>query len=120
MEFQMIPIFLLGLYILYVSYYYATPMFFLKVMLFLAHIRYRDIDILFEERRITVRFSRNGTEHVAERTVDEDLESRFWPMSLCSAFRKLLRDLRKGNLSECSPTGDEAEQNPMIQDQSED
>ena len=76
----MIPIFLLGLYILYVSYYYATPMFFLKVMLFIAHIRYRDIDIRFEERRILVRFSRDGMKHVVERAVDEDLESRFWPI----------------------------------------
>ena len=55
MGFQVIPLVMLGAYILYASYYYATPMFFLKVMLFYAHIKYRDIDIRFEERRITVR-----------------------------------------------------------------
>ena len=120
MELQMIPIFLLGLYILYVSYYYATPMFFLKVMLFIAHIRYRDIDIRFEERRILVRFSRDGMEHVVERAVDEDLESRFWPMSLCSAFRKLLKELRKGNLLEGSPDADGVDRNETVQDRTED
>ena len=100
MEFQFIPLIMLGLYVLYSSYYYATPMFFLKVMLFIAHIRYRDIDIRFEERKITVRFSRDGEEHVVERLVDEDLESRFWPMTVCSVFRGLLRDLRRGRLHE--------------------
>ena len=76
MGFQVIPLVMLGAYILYASYYYATPMFFLKVMLFFAHIKYRDIDIRFEERRITVRFTKDGEEHVVSRPVDEELESR--------------------------------------------
>ena len=103
MGFQLIPLAMLGAYILYASYYYATPMFFLKVMLFLAHIRYRDIDIHFEERRITARYSRDGEEHVVSCRVDEDLESRFWPMTACSAFRRMLRDIRKGRLCESDP-----------------
>ena len=100
MGFQIIPLAMLGAYLLYASYYYATPMFFLKVMLFLAHIRYRDIDIHFQERRIIVRFSKDGEEHVVVRPVDEELESRFWPMTACSAFRRLLGDIRKGRLYE--------------------
>ena len=120
MEFQMIPLFLLGLYILYVSYYYATPMFFLKVMLFLAHIRYRDVDIRIEERTITVRFSKDGEEQVVVRSIDEELESRFWPMTVCSAFRALLRDIRKGKLAEASPEVDETDKSAAIQDNAED
>jgi len=100
MGFQIIPLAMLGAYLLYASYYYATPMFFLKVMLFLAHIRYRDIDIHFQERRIIARFPKDGEEHVVVRPVDEELESRFWPMTVCSAFRCLLRDIRKGRLYE--------------------
>ena len=94
--FQMIPLVMLGAYLLYCSYYYATPMFFLKVMIFLAHIRYRDIEIRVDERSITVRLFRDGEERVAQRPVDEELESRFWPMTVCSEFRRLLADIRKG------------------------
>ena len=59
MGFQIIPLVMLGAYLLYASYYYAAPMFFLKVMLFLAHIRHRDIDICFEERRTIARFTKD-------------------------------------------------------------
>ena len=100
MGFQIIPLAMLGAYLLYASYYYATPMFFLKIMLFLAHIRHRDIDIHFEEKRIVARCTIEGEEHVVVRQVDEDLESRFWPMAVCSAFRHRLRDIRKGRLYE--------------------
>ena len=111
MGFQVIPLIMLGAYILYASYYYATPMFFLKVMLFFAHIKYRDIDIRFEERRITVRFTKDGEEHVVSRPVDEELESRFWPMTVCSAFRRLLMDIRKGRLYD-------SDLNPVVKDES--
>ena len=107
MGFQIIPLAMLGAYLLYASYYYATPMFFLKVMLFIAHIRYRDIDIHFQERRIIARFSKDGEEHVVVRPVDEELESRFWPMTVCSAFRHLLRDIRKGRLYEAETASEE-------------
>ena len=116
MGFQLIPLVMLGAYILYASYYYATPMFLLKVMLFFAHIRYRDIDIRFEERRITAYYSKDGEEHVAARPVDEDLDSRFWPMTACSAFRRLLGDIRKGRLNEVE-TG--AEESGVFRDQSD-
>ena len=119
MGFQVIPLVMLGAYILYASYYYATPMFFLKVMLFLAHIKYRDIDIRFEERRITVRFTKDGEEHVVSRPVDEELESRFWPMTVCSAFRRLLRDIRKGRLYEGNPDSDEHDRGRVIRDRSD-
>ena len=116
MGFQLIPLAMLGAYILYASYYYATPMFFLKVMLFLAHIRYRAIDIHFEERRITARYSRDGEEHVVSCRVDEDLESRFWPMTACSAFRRLLRDIRKGRLYDSDLNPDGKDESRTMQD----
>ncbi len=116
MGFQIIPLAMLGAYLLYASYYYATPMFFLKVMLFLAHIRHRDIDIRFEERRIIARFSKDGEEHVVVRPVDEELESRFWPMTVCSAFRRLLRDIRTGRLYDSEPNADEKDESKTVQD----
>ena len=119
MGFQIIPLAMLGAYLLYASYYYATPMFFLKVMLFLAHIRYRDIDIHFQERRIIVRFSKDGEEHVLVRPVDEELESRFWPMTVCSAFRHLLRDIRKGRLDDAETAGQEKAESNAIWDHSD-
>ena len=76
---QIIPLLTLTLYFFYMTYYYAAPMFFLKIMLFLAHIRHRDIDICFEERRIIARFTKDGEERVAVCTIDVNMESRFWP-----------------------------------------
>ena len=119
MGFQIIPLAMLGAYLLYASYYYATPMFFLKVMLFIAHIRYRDIDIHFQERRIIARFSKDGEEHVVVRPVDEELESRFWPMTVCSAFRHLLRDIRKGRLYEAGTASEEDGESGVIHDHSD-
>lgn len=116
MGFQVIPLVMLGAYILYASYYYATPMFILKVMLFYAHIKYRDIDIRFEERRITARFTKDGEEHVVSRPVDEELESRFWPMTVCSAFRRLLRDIRKGRLYDSDLNPDGKDESRTMQD----
>ena len=117
--FQVIPLAMLGAYILYASYYYATPMFLLKVMLFFAHIKYRDIDIRVEERKITARFTKDGEEHVVSRPVDEELESRFWPMTVCSVFRRLLRDIRKGRLYAGNPDSDETDRDGMIRDHSD-
>jgi hypothetical protein len=119
MGFQLIPLAMLGAYILYASYYYATPMFFLKVMLFLAHIRYRDIDIHFEERRITARYSRDGEEYVVTCRIDENQESRFWPMTACSAFRRMLRDIRKGRLYESDPAEAENGESGAVGDRSD-
>ena len=119
MGFQIIPLAMLGAYLLYASYYYATPMFFLKVMLFIAHVRYRDIDIHFQERRIIARFSKDGEEHVVVRQVDEELESRFWPMTVCSAFRHLLRDIRKGRLDDAETAGEEKAESSAIWDHSD-
>ena len=119
MGFQIVPLAMLGAYLLYASYYYATPMFFLKVMLFLAHIRHRDIDIRFEERRIIARFSKCGEEHIVVRAVDEELESRFWPMTACAAFRRLLGDIRKGRLYEAGTASEEDGESGVIHDHSD-
>ena len=116
MGFQIIPLVMLGAYLLYASYYYAVPMFFLKVMLFLAHIRHRDIDICFEERRIIARFTKDGEERVAVCAIDVKLESRFWPMTACFAFRHLLRDIRTGRLYE---TGTACEKRGVFRDPSD-
>ena len=102
MGFQIVPLAMLGAYLLYASYYYATPMFFLKVMLFLAHIRHRDIDIRF-----------------VVRAVDEELESRFWPMTACAAFRRLLGDIRKGRLYEAGTASEEDGESGVIHDHSD-
>ena len=94
--FQMIPLLTLAMYFLYLTYYYAAPMFWLKVLLFAAHIRYRDIDILFSDGRVTVRYRSEGEERILERPVEADPTSRFFAMTVCSATRGVLRDLRNG------------------------
>ncbi len=93
---QLIPLLALTLYFIYLTYYYAAPMFWLKVMLFYAHIRYRDIDILFTTGKIVVTYSRDGEEHVLERRIEIDPTSRFLAMTVCSLFRGILRSIRTG------------------------
>ena len=105
---QIIPLLTLVAYIFYCTYYYAVPMFCLKVLLFYAHIRYRDITILFRGGKITVTLTKNGEELLIERPVEIDPTSRFFAMTVRSMFRKLLRDIRKGRIAE------EAEKQPEL------
>ena len=96
MGFQIVPLLALALYILYLSYYYATPMFFLKVLLFMAHLWYGCTDIRFTEGKIIVNYVRNGEEYVMERVLDVDPTSRFFAATVRSEFSSMLRRIRKG------------------------
>ena len=97
--FQIIPIMTLVMYFLYVTYYYAAPMFWLKILLFFGHIRYRGADIRFSEGKITMKIPKDGEEIVVERPLDVDFTSRFLAMNVCAEFRGMLRDIRKGNFA---------------------
>ena len=94
--FQIIPIAALIVYFLYLSYYYAAPMFWLRVLLLIAYKKYRCREIRFTEDAITVTLTRDGEEHRMVRPLGVELESRFFPMTACSVMRGILRDLRKG------------------------
>ena len=93
--FQMIPILALGVYVIYLSYYYAAPTFWLKVMMFYAHIRHPGIDIRFVGAKATVTIIDADGEHVLERPLEVDLSSRFLASHVCAVFRGMLRDIRK-------------------------
>ena len=67
---QIIPILGLVMYMFYMTYFYAFPMFILKILLFYGHIRYRGSFITL---------------------------SRHMPMDVCNEFRDLLREIRKGS-----------------------
>ena len=90
---QIIPLLALMGYFLYLTYYYAGPMFWLKVLLFIAHTRHRGIDIRFIRGKITIRLPEE--EHVIEQPLEIDPTSRFFAMTVCSEFRKMLRNIRK-------------------------
>ena len=92
---QLIPLLSLTAYFFYLSYYWAAPMFYLKVLLFIAHIKYRGIDIRFTEGKIKVRMPAES--HVIERVLETDPTSRFFAMAVCSEFKKMLRNIRKKN-----------------------
>ena len=95
-NFQMIPLSALLVYFLYLSYYIAVPMFFLRVLLLIAYKKYRCREIRFTEDAITVTLTRDGEEHTIVRPLGVELESRFFPMTACSGMRGILKDLRKG------------------------
>ncbi len=97
---QLIPLLTLLVYILFLSYYIAVPMFCFKAMLFYAHLKYREIDFQFEEHRVKATLSDGEKKMVFEHPVEEGFDSRFYAMTLCSAFRILLADIRKAGKAE--------------------
>ncbi len=93
--FQIIPLFGLAAYFCYLTYYYAAPMFYLKILLFTAHKKYRCTEVQFTEDKITAKFSKDGEEKVLEQAVETDFSSRFMAMDLCLVLRKMLSEIRK-------------------------
>ena len=96
MGLQFIPLLGLTAYFLYLTYYYAAPMFRLKVMLFYAHIRYPVTEIRFTGGKITVGLVCDGAERTLERPIDIDPSSRFLAMTVCAEFGSLLREIGRG------------------------
>ena len=96
--FQILPLLSLAAYFFYLTYYYAFPMFRLKVLLFIAHIKYPGVEIRFTDGKILVKMPEE--KGVIERPLDEDPTSRFFAMTVCSEFRKILRDIRRGVITE--------------------
>ena len=94
---QIIPILGLVMYMFYMTYYYAFPMFILKILLFYGHIRYRGSFITFHGGKITVECRRDGKSVVYERPLEVDPLSRHMPMDVCNEFRDLLHEIRKGS-----------------------
>ncbi|MCR5136632.1 MAG: hypothetical protein K6C12_05985 [Oscillospiraceae bacterium] len=92
---QIIPLLSLTAYFFYMTYYYVIPMFRLKVLLFAAHMRYRNAEILFRDGMISMRLDIRGQEQLFERPLEEDPLSRFFAMTACTEFRALLREIRK-------------------------
>ena len=109
--FQIIPILSLIMYFLYMTYYYAVPMFILKILLFYGHIRYRGSFITFRGGKITVECRKGGKEMVYERPLDMDPTSRHLAMDVCTEFRGLLREIRKGSAETGEP--DSREEFPL-------
>ena len=99
---QLIPLAALGIYMLYVLYYIAVPMWCVKALLFYAHMKYRGIEIRFRESRIYARLPGEKKERFFERYLDEeDLDSRFYAMALLAALRQLLAEIRKDSMARC-------------------
>ena len=96
---QLIPLLSLAAYFIYLTYYYAAPMFGLKVLLFYAHIRYRGAEIRFRDERITMNYAVGGQERMIVRRLETDPTSRFFAMTVCSEFRGMLREARTAVMS---------------------
>ena len=75
--FQLIPILTLVMYFFYMTYYYAVPMFILKILLFYGHIRYRGSFITFRGGKITVECRKDGklTVTAANQSAEKDIET---------------------------------------------
>ena len=93
--FQLLPILALSIYVLYSSYYYAVPMFCLKILIFIAYGIHRCTDIRFYDAKITVKIPISGEERVIERPVDVDLASRHLAATVLREFRAVMKEIRK-------------------------
>ena len=90
---QVMMVFSLLAYFLYLTYYYAAPMFWLRVLMFVAYKKYRCSEVRFTEETISVRFTRAGEESSIEQPLGVELESRFFVITACSVLRGMLREL---------------------------
>ena len=93
--FQILPILALSLYVLYATYYYAAPMFCLKILIFIAYGIHHCTDIRFYDAKITVKIPIGGEERVIQRLVDVDLASRHLAATVLSEFRIVMKEIRK-------------------------
>ncbi|MBQ3373021.1 MAG: hypothetical protein IJG40_07810 [Oscillospiraceae bacterium] len=94
--FQLIPLLILAGYFCYLTYYIAAPMFYLRILLFLAYKKFRCSTVRFGEEKITVNVLLEGEERVLEKYLDADPSSRFFVMALCLALKSILKDIKKG------------------------
>ena len=96
---QIIPLFALTVYFLYLSYYYAVPMLCLRILMIIACWKYRCTRIQFTEEKISVTVPEGRTVYVLEQPLGVELTSRFFVMSSCSVMKKILKEIRHRRLS---------------------
>ena len=91
---QLLPIFALVTYILYMAYYYALPTVHLRLLWFIAERKYHCNYIKITDGRITVKFTKNGEVKVIDRLLEIDVPPRFMVPALCKKFKGVLADIR--------------------------
>ena len=92
---QIIPLLCLAVYFLYITYYIAIPMFCLKVLLFIGYKKYHCSEIRFGEDSVTVRYQKDEATLLKVKAMEEEIDSRFFIMALCSALESLYKDIRE-------------------------
>ena len=93
--FQIIAILSLVAYILYVTYYYAIPMFCFRMKTYFARKKHLCTDVRVIEEKVVVIFESSGKSRKIERNLGVPVDSRFWAMNLCSSLRSMLKEIQK-------------------------
>ena len=96
--FQLIPLFALITYMVYMVYYFVIPTAYLRILLFYAYKKYSGIDIRFADNMIMVKLPR--FEKPINRLIDADIPARLLEYTVCAELRKTLREIRKGKVKE--------------------
>ena len=96
--FQLIPLFALITYMVYMVYYFVIPTAYLRILLFYAYKKYSGIDIRFGDNMIMVKLPR--FEKPINRLIDADIPARLLEYTVCAELRKTLREIRKGKVKE--------------------
>lgn len=96
--FQLIALSSLAIYMLYIIYYMAVPLMRLRFLMFLAYKKYHCTEIRISDTGVVVRVPINGHKHTLWGRIDPDQDMAYYAMAACSELKKILRDIRRGNI----------------------
>ena len=96
--FQIIALGSLAIYMLYILYYIAVPMFRLRILMFLARRRYHCTDVSVSDTGVVVRIVKDGQEKILWGRMDPNQNMSYYAMMAGTELKKILKDIRKGNI----------------------
>ncbi|MBQ6372114.1 MAG: hypothetical protein IJJ22_03200 [Oscillospiraceae bacterium] len=96
--FQLIALSSLVIYMLYIIYYMAVPLMRLRFLMLLAYRKYHCTDVRISDTGVVVKVPVDGQEHILWGRMDPDQDMAYYAMSACSELKKILRDIRRGNI----------------------
>ena len=95
--FQIIMLGSLAIYMLYILYYVAVPLFRLRMLMLIAYKKYRCTDVRVSDTGVVVRIMKDGQERVLWGRMDPTQDISYYAMMAGTELKKVLRKIRKGD-----------------------
>ncbi len=96
--FQVIALSSLAIYMLYIIYYVAVPLMRLRFLMLLAYKKYHCSEVRVSDTGVVVKIMKDGQERIIWGRMDPDQDMSYYAMSACAELKKILKDIRKGNI----------------------